>query len=267
MSKTATPLSANTQKTTQPSPLLLSPSKRRCLAAIEAATRAYSTPQPTASRNPEKSPSETAVPDAPSAAEIWKWTLSKDAMAPCFAKDVMDMQDSGAKGCASRRRVFLAWPGTVSFGAPCRPAYTNRGRSTRVHAAYGSVRDPQSGRLAADKASKLSVASRNHLHALDIHPRLHTRDLTTNTFRIYLKHYMDHAPPLHGRARSRSASPYPPSSNRRAGMIGSASGFTNLLLKMQTKSSASARAREEYMPSFISSATLDGAGYAHLLLV
>ncbi|PCH35309.1 hypothetical protein WOLCODRAFT_166193 [Wolfiporia cocos MD-104 SS10] len=39
------------------------------------------------------------------------------------------------------------------------------------------------------------------------HPsRLHTSDLTLNTFRIYMKHYMDHAPSLH-RPRSRSSSP------------------------------------------------------------
>ncbi|GBE83806.1 hypothetical protein SCP_0508630 [Sparassis crispa] len=49
------------------------------------------------------------------------------------------------------------------------------------------------------------------------HPsRLHTRDLTANTFRIYIKHYMDHAPPPTGRSHfastssSRSPSPCPP---------------------------------------------------------
>ncbi|KAM5530283.1 hypothetical protein V8D89_014712 [Ganoderma adspersum] len=44
------------------------------------------------------------------------------------------------------------------------------------------------------------------------HPsRLHTRDLTTNTFRIYVKHYMDNAPPPPRRRRSeaRSVSPSP----------------------------------------------------------
>ncbi|KAI0703670.1 hypothetical protein C8T65DRAFT_255960 [Cerioporus squamosus] len=45
------------------------------------------------------------------------------------------------------------------------------------------------------------------------HPsRLHTRDLTANTFRIYVKHYMDNAPPPprpRRRARSRSTSPSP----------------------------------------------------------
>ena len=44
------------------------------------------------------------------------------------------------------------------------------------------------------------------------HPsRLHTRDLTNNTFRIYVKHYMDKAPPPPRRrgSEARSASPTP----------------------------------------------------------
>ncbi|PIL23372.1 hypothetical protein GSI_14683 [Ganoderma sinense ZZ0214-1] len=45
------------------------------------------------------------------------------------------------------------------------------------------------------------------------HPsRLHTRDLTSNTFRIYVKHYMDNAPPPAPRRRrseARSVSPSP----------------------------------------------------------
>ncbi|OBZ67353.1 hypothetical protein A0H81_12676, partial [Grifola frondosa] len=53
------------------------------------------------------------------------------------------------------------------------------------------------------------------------HPvRLRTRDLTANTFRIYLKHYMDHAPvpPVPQRSRSRSVSPTPYPRSSRGGL-------------------------------------------------
>ncbi|KAH7887028.1 hypothetical protein F5I97DRAFT_1095264 [Phlebopus sp. FC_14] len=33
----------------------------------------------------------------PSAQDIWKWSLTKDAIAPCFVRDVLAMRDSGAK--------------------------------------------------------------------------------------------------------------------------------------------------------------------------
>ncbi|KZT03796.1 uncharacterized protein LAESUDRAFT_715960 [Laetiporus sulphureus 93-53] len=408
MSKTATVSSANTQKTTRPSSVPLSPSKRRRLAAIEAATRAYSTPQPTASRNPEKSPSETTgkpvvspktlstVPDAPSAAEMWKWTLFKDAVAPCFAKDVMDMQDSSAEDaeyfwlgrvpCRSVRLVVddgtavidcvykhpplpassatvrkpkpktpmsarpqfgssspYKWPAPSTSKStfnvlPATPsplpkpvAYVgasvsltgrvvNRAEGRLVlvdeikrcsspndepnhwlavaHLHQTSYFAPDMGPFVIPKATvrplvmpaskpassvkckeKASDESAEEVQARVVatpgiaapqtpasshapsvvgspeptsskvvgsepqspprlrHPsRLHTRDLTANTFRIYVKHYMDHAPPLRARARSRSVSPTPPSSNHRAGVIGSAGGSTNLLSKMQTKS-------------------------------
>ncbi|KZT03809.1 uncharacterized protein LAESUDRAFT_325810 [Laetiporus sulphureus 93-53] len=440
MSKTASVSSANTQKITRPSSFLPSPSRQRRLAVIEAATRAYSTPQPTASRNAEKSPSETTgkpvvspktpstVPGAPSAAEIWKWTLSKDAVSPCFAKDVMNMQDSGAKDaeffwlgrvpCRSvhlvgllvgvqvyeSRAIYSLDDGTavidcvykhpplqapiaavrkpklktqtgnhpqhglsspykrpaastskVTFNAlPAAPpllpkpvAYVgasvsvtgrvvNRGEGRLVlvdeikrcsspndepnhwlavtHLHQTSYFAPDMGLFVIPKATarplvmpeskpassangkeKASDESAGEVQAQMVatpdiaasqtpassrapsvdgsreftsskvvgsepqspprlrHPtRLHTRDLTANTFRIYLKHYMDHAPPLHARARSRSVSPSPPSSDGRAGMIGSPSGSTNLLSKMQTKSSASARAREEYVRTWAS---------------
>lgn len=35
---------------------------------------------------------------APSTQEIWNWTLTKEAIALCFVRDVFDMRDSGMKG-------------------------------------------------------------------------------------------------------------------------------------------------------------------------
>ena len=35
---------------------------------------------------------------SPSAQEIWKWTLTKDAIAPCFVRDVLSMREAGGRG-------------------------------------------------------------------------------------------------------------------------------------------------------------------------
>ena len=35
---------------------------------------------------------------SPSAQEIWKWTFTKDAIAPCFVRDVFSMREPSGKG-------------------------------------------------------------------------------------------------------------------------------------------------------------------------
>ncbi|KAL4067022.1 hypothetical protein V8B97DRAFT_1874377 [Scleroderma yunnanense] len=50
------------------------------------------------------------MPTSPSAQEIWKWTLTKDAIAPCFIRDVLSMKESGVK------EVDFFWLGYT----PCR---------------------------------------------------------------------------------------------------------------------------------------------------
>ncbi|TRM61726.1 hypothetical protein BD626DRAFT_459265 [Schizophyllum amplum] len=47
--------------------------------------------------------------------------------------------------------------------------------------------------------------------------RLHTRDLTENTFRVYLKHFMDNAPPLSDASDSRDSGPFSTPTKRRRG--------------------------------------------------
>ncbi|TFY61919.1 hypothetical protein EVG20_g6879 [Dentipellis fragilis] len=39
-----------------------------------------------------------SAPVAPNHAEIWKWTLSRAALAPCFVRDVFAMRESGTRG-------------------------------------------------------------------------------------------------------------------------------------------------------------------------
>ncbi|KAF9239845.1 hypothetical protein BU15DRAFT_74380 [Melanogaster broomeanus] len=34
---------------------------------------------------------------SPSSQDIWKWTLTKEAIAPCFVRDALAMRESGAK--------------------------------------------------------------------------------------------------------------------------------------------------------------------------
>jgi len=34
----------------------------------------------------------------PSSQELWKWTLTQDAIAPCRVRDVFAMKDNGGKG-------------------------------------------------------------------------------------------------------------------------------------------------------------------------
>ncbi|KAI0724830.1 hypothetical protein C8Q72DRAFT_937149, partial [Fomitopsis betulina] len=77
------------------------------------------------------------------------------------------------------------------------------------------LRTPSTSGMASTDGSPASGSSR---HIRLRHPtRLHRRDLTANTFRIYVKHYMDNAPPPGGThesdadsaASSRAASPTP----------------------------------------------------------
>ena len=39
---------------------------------------------------------------APTPAEIWRWTLTREALAPCFVKDVFEMKDGGHRGAWGR---------------------------------------------------------------------------------------------------------------------------------------------------------------------
>ncbi|TFK84901.1 hypothetical protein K466DRAFT_654526 [Polyporus arcularius HHB13444] len=80
-----------------------------------------------------------------------------------------------------------------------------------VRSAASSTTTSPSTSVASSSPS--SSTAGEHLAPRLRHPsRLHTRDLTANTFRIYVKHYMDNAPPPprpRRRARSRSPSPSP----------------------------------------------------------
>lgn len=75
------------------SPLDATKSKRR---------RVYPTPQelPTPiplnlkdSHKEDEHAKQTSLPT-----DIWRWTFSRDAIAPCFVKDVFDMRESETKG-------------------------------------------------------------------------------------------------------------------------------------------------------------------------
>lgn len=46
-----------------------------------------------------KDPADAGDPaPAPTPAEIWRWTLTREALAPCFVKDVFEMKDGGHRG-------------------------------------------------------------------------------------------------------------------------------------------------------------------------
>ncbi|KAH9941773.1 uncharacterized protein BXZ73DRAFT_41804 [Epithele typhae] len=103
---------------------------------------------------------------------------------------------------------------------PCSPSkqVVPSGPHTPSHYSVASPTNTTPTTIAA--SSPASNVSDEHQVPRLRHPsRLHTRDLTTNTFRIYVKHYMDHAPPPPRRRRfsgSRSESPTPtPRSSKR----------------------------------------------------
>lgn len=68
--------------------LVLTPSKKRRLNAEE--ERTPTRPQPTVKAEPGSVVS--------SAQAIWSWTLTEEAVAPCFVKDVYEMKENGVKG-------------------------------------------------------------------------------------------------------------------------------------------------------------------------
>jgi hypothetical protein len=64
-----------------------SPSKRRRLSP------------PVATSSPEVGVQLQTEP--PSSQELWKWTLTKDAIAPCRVRDVFALKDNGSRGVLS----------------------------------------------------------------------------------------------------------------------------------------------------------------------
>jgi hypothetical protein len=44
---------------------------------------------------------EPSTSPVPTNQEIWTWTFTKDAIAPCFVRDVFTMRSSGVKGILS----------------------------------------------------------------------------------------------------------------------------------------------------------------------
>jgi len=104
-STTVQTASGKGNKTTRTPSLLLSPSKRRKTEQLES--------EPDASHHKatgSMSSTATAATSTTTSADIWKWTLSRDAVAPCFVKDVLDMRENGT------REAEFFWLGRV----PCR---------------------------------------------------------------------------------------------------------------------------------------------------
>ena len=64
-----------------------SPSKRRRLSP------------PVATSSPEVGGGVQTEP--PSSQELWKWTLTRDAIAPCRVRDVFALKDNGSRGMLS----------------------------------------------------------------------------------------------------------------------------------------------------------------------
>lgn len=102
MSFTSTiPATSNAKKIERTTSLLLSPSKRRRIESLPD-TRVETSPSKASEspcalpRTDNASVSIDATAHRP--AEVWKWTLTRDAVAPCFSKDVFEMRESGVKG-------------------------------------------------------------------------------------------------------------------------------------------------------------------------
>ncbi|KZT65285.1 hypothetical protein DAEQUDRAFT_814359 [Daedalea quercina L-15889] len=133
------------------------------------------------------------------------------------------------------------------------------GKSDEAGTGFIEPQTPSSvGSVSTDgsPASAASLSSRHSRRQSPVrlrHPtRLHRRELTANTFRIYLKHYMDNAPPPDGHGSdsaisSRSASPTPlPRSQPRSGL-----GHVNASLatpRKQSTVSATADASDDRTP-------------------
>ncbi|KAI0947860.1 hypothetical protein AcW1_009511 [Taiwanofungus camphoratus] len=114
MSFTSTiPATSNAKKIERTTSLLLSPSKRRRIESLPD-TRVETSPSKASEspcalpRTDNASVSIDATAHRP--AEVWKWTLTRDAVAPCFSKDVFEMRESGVK------EAEFFWLGRV----PCR---------------------------------------------------------------------------------------------------------------------------------------------------
>ncbi|KAH9899261.1 hypothetical protein C8Q73DRAFT_639273 [Cubamyces lactineus] len=107
---------------------------------------------------------------------------------------------------------------------PSQPGTPTKGNRTQVpetpasvHSIASTATSPSTAASASSPASNTGDVPQVNIHQSPVrlrHPaRLHTRDLTVHTLRIYVKHYMDNAPPPSHRPRrssnSRSTSPSP----------------------------------------------------------
>ncbi|RPD61333.1 hypothetical protein L227DRAFT_600284 [Lentinus tigrinus ALCF2SS1-6] len=107
----------------------------------------------------------------------------------------------------------LPAPSVSQFPVPTSPSKRAATQEPQTPASVRSAASSTTTSLST-VASSSPASSTTSEHQVRLrHPsRLHTRDLTANTFRIYVKHYMDNAPPPslpRRRARSRSSSPSP----------------------------------------------------------
>ncbi|KAH9919815.1 uncharacterized protein B0H18DRAFT_957326 [Fomitopsis serialis] len=132
-----------------------------------------------------------------------------------------------------KKRAQPAWipksPEKAKGKARATDTSISPGKSVRMDTGAVEPHTPSSSGLASTDGSPVSSSSRHSLRQSPIrlrHPtRLHRRELTANTFRIYLKHYMDNAPPpsvldSDSAASSRSASPTPHSRSQPTGALG-----------------------------------------------
>ncbi|KAI1794420.1 hypothetical protein LXA43DRAFT_997051 [Ganoderma leucocontextum] len=115
---------------------------------------------------------------------------------------------------------FVPPPLPTESGIPpySRPGSPSKRAATQQPTTPASVRftvpsaNPSPGTSVATSSPASSTAADTKQIRLRHPSRLHTRDLTANTFRIYIKHYMDNAPPpslRHRRSEARSVSPSP----------------------------------------------------------
>ncbi|KAJ8455490.1 hypothetical protein ONZ51_g12437 [Trametes cubensis] len=107
----------------------------------------------------------------------------------------------------------------TQFYPPSQPGTPTKGHRTQVpgtpasvHSIASTTTSPSTAASASSPASNAGDVPQSPVRLR--HPaRLHTRDLTVHTLRIYIKHYMDNAPPpsRHPRrsSNSRSTSPSP----------------------------------------------------------
>ncbi|KAH9833316.1 uncharacterized protein C8Q71DRAFT_197668 [Rhodofomes roseus] len=112
MTSTTTVSSTSTKSTKlirTPS-ILLTPSRETKRRKLDDNAEASSSARPAPQSPKRKDDAGGANVATPSPTEIWRWTLTKDAVASCFVKDVLDMRDSGHK------EVEYFWLGRI----PCR---------------------------------------------------------------------------------------------------------------------------------------------------